>query len=204
MSAGERTRRTRQRAKDTTATPGASSDASGSASPPALDPAAVAQAQVALATVNLDEWEPTPFRVAFLEWEEVEEPLWEGSTQTIKRRIPHPRYATLTTDVSSEAQLAAMRLVQDSGTAWSSLSTGNFTDEQVTALRRVVLLGWQCFEPEMTLERLARGINLMQTMALVQRFFTPTTPTGQSRATTLASDGASTPASSAVAAAAAS
>lgn len=188
VSAGERARRAEQRTQAKQGRASAATIAPDEAAA-ALEAEQVAQAQAQLAAVNLDEWIGEDFRVAFTEWKEWQEEGWDG--QPVTRRRPIKRYALLNTLVSDEAQMRAWDLlmpVQERTRAGESIPPSELAEAQ----RRAVLVGWQEYEPEMTLERLAKGLTTVQTAAVLARFFTPTSQTGREpSAANPSSDGAS-------------
>jgi len=105
--------------------------------------------------VNLDEIIQEPIAVAFSEWEMVE----VAGKQVPRRTV---RHVSIDAMVPSEIyDLMVLRRQQ----------AGNDTVKLLAMLNECVLKVWQLTEPEMTAERLGKGLTGRQKTALFGRFF---------------------------------
>lgn len=123
-----------------------------------------AQAERSLDMVNLDEIVAQVVRVALTEWAP-ETYTSEVNGQEMTRYKPRPRVAEIALMPDVPTQLEAMNLGRS--------RRGTPIDEQVPDMLRLILKVWQLSEPDMTIERLQRGLDVWRISKLFQMLFTP-------------------------------
>lgn len=121
------------------------------------------QAQALLDTVNLDELVAPTVRVALMERYTHKVTLPDGSAGV--RYEMRPRVAEITLFPSVGAQLKAL--------AFSQQRAKLTQEQQLAVMLDCVLVVWRECEPDMTLERLQRGLDMQRVGKLFQMLFTP-------------------------------
>ena len=124
---------------------------------------AQAQAQTLLDTVNLDELVAPIVDVALMERQAIKTRREDGTEGV--RYVMAPRVAQITLFPSVGAQLKAL--------AFSRKRASMPMEEQVGAMLACLLEVWRESEPDMTLERLQRGLDMQRISKLFQMLFTP-------------------------------
>lgn len=137
-----------------------------------LDEATLAQAQTffdGLAAVNLDEVTTEVLRVGIRDYRE--ETMENGQ----KRRIPWPRIAEIENfvpmKVFNRMMASRNRVLKERQIYLSQGDRDDHEDPMIGWMMSQVLAVWQLSEPDMTLERLERGLDFERVSALFTRFF---------------------------------
>lgn len=119
--------------------------------------------------VNLDEVLAEPVAVAFVDWEDVEEDLPNGSKKIRKRR--RVRTAQIETYVPMSVFNRMMKMQRDLRAA--TLAAGGAPDPErnLAMMTDAVLMVWQLTEPDMTRERLEEGLTFAKIGKLFALFF---------------------------------
>lgn len=125
-------------------------------------PEQIAEAEARLAAVNLDEVVDTTISVAISEI--VTETYQTHDGRDAKRNKRVGRVVELIGDVDAETQLHVLALAQQRPDSKDPRILSEFLAKQV-------LLAWQMTEPDMTLERLLKGLDLTRLRKLADAFF---------------------------------